>query len=179
MDTHEIGNLFVIGFKGTQFTPEVRDLMDSLRPSGVILFSRNIEDTAQTAQLNYDLQSHAQTEWGEGIFIGVDQEGGRVRRLRDPYREFPPALQLASSQQPEEAVREFARVTAHEIGLAGFNLDFVPVLDVLGRDEVDKTCFAPGQNSNGNYAGRRDYPLRKALSRAWGNRCRFAQGPSR
>jgi beta-N-acetylhexosaminidase len=149
MDAHEIGNLFVIGFKGTQFTPEVRNLMDSLRPSGVILFSRNIADPTQTAQLNHDLQSHAQTQWGEGIFIGVDQEGGRVRRLRDPFQEFPPALQLASSQQPEEAVREFARVTAHEIGLAGFNLDFVPVLDVLGRDGVDKTSVI-GDRSYGH-----------------------------
>lgn len=149
MDTREIGKLFVIGFNGTQFTPEVRDLMDDLRPSGVILFSRNIEDPVQTAQLNHDLQHHSQTRWGEGIFIGVDQEGGRVRRLREPYRSFPPALELASSREPEEAVRDFARVTAREIRLVGFNLDFVPVLDVVSQEEVDKTSVI-GDRSYGH-----------------------------
>jgi beta-glucosidase-like glycosyl hydrolase len=46
---------------------------------------------------------------------------------------------LASFQEPQEAVRDFARVTARELGLVGFNLDFVPVLDVLGQDHVDKS----------------------------------------
>ena len=115
MNAQDIGKLFVIGFNGTLFTSEVRDLIDDLSPSGVVLFSRNIEDPIQTAELNRDLQSYAQKRWGEGIFIGVDQEGGRVRRLREPFQVFPPALELASFQEPEEAVRDFARVTAREI----------------------------------------------------------------
>jgi beta-N-acetylhexosaminidase len=65
MNAQEIGNLFVIGFNGTLFTPEVRDLIDNLHPSGVVLFSRNIEDPAQTAELNLDLQNYAE-EMGEG-----------------------------------------------------------------------------------------------------------------
>jgi beta-N-acetylhexosaminidase len=149
MDAQEIGQLFVIGFNGTRFTPEVRDLLDNLHPSGVILFSRNIEDPVQTAQLNHDLQNHAKTMWGDGIFIGVDQEGGRVRRLREPFRTFPPALELASSRAPEEAVSEFARVTAREIGLVGFNLDFVPVLDVVSQEEIDKASVI-GDRSYGH-----------------------------
>lgn len=139
MDAPKIGNLFFIGFNGTEFTPDVRDLIDDLHPSGVILFSRNIVDPVQTAELNHDLQSHAQSRWGHGIFIGVDQEGGRVRRLREPFRAFPPALELASSPDPEEAVREFARVTARETRLVGFNLDFVPVLDVLRSEETERS----------------------------------------
>ncbi|MGO9570898.1 MAG: beta-N-acetylhexosaminidase [Desulfomonilaceae bacterium] len=139
MDAQEIGNLFLVGFNGTALTSEVRGLIDDLNPSGVVLFSRNIVDPSQTAQLNHDLQRHARTQWGEGIFIGVDQEGGRVRRLREPFLAFPPALELATSQEPEEAVRDFARVTARETALVGFNLDFVPVLDVLGEDETDKS----------------------------------------
>ena len=57
MNAQDIGKLFVIGFNGTRFTPEVRDLIDDLSPSGVVLFSRNIEDPIQTAELNRDLQS--------------------------------------------------------------------------------------------------------------------------
>jgi beta-N-acetylhexosaminidase len=149
MDAREIGKLFVIGFDGTVFTREVRELIDNLNPSGVIVFSRNIEDPVQTAQLNHDLQSHAQMRWSEGLLIGVDQEGGRVRRLREPFRAFPPALQLAASPEPEAEVRNFARVTAGEIRMVGFNLNFVPVLDVLNQKEIDKSSVI-GDRSYGD-----------------------------
>lgn len=131
MDLREIGQLFMVGIPGTSFSSEVRDLIDDLNPCGVILFARNIEHPVQTAELTHDLQQHALVGSHQGLFIGVDQEGGRVRRLLEPYTAFPPALSLANSRDPEDAVRRFAQVTAREIRLAGFNLDFVPVLDVL------------------------------------------------
>lgn len=131
MDLQEIGNLFIIGFHGTHFTREARNLLDALNPCGVILFSRNVQSPLQTAQLNHDLQAHYHERSREGLFIGVDQEGGRVRRLREPFSVFPAALELVLSADPNEAVREFAATTARELRLAGFNLDFVPVLDVV------------------------------------------------
>ena len=134
MNEQDIGNLFMIGFEGPRFTSEVRDFIDELNPCGVILFARNIQDPEQLAGLNHDLQAHATDRNSEGIFIGVDQEGGRVRRLRKPFAEFGPAFQLASSHDPKEAVRQFARVTADQLRLVGFNLDFAPVLDVLGTN---------------------------------------------
>ena len=84
-----------------------------------------------------------------GIFIGVDQEGGRVRRLKEPFANSGPAFELASSQKPEEAVRRFARVTAEELRLVGFNLDFVPVLDVLGP-KIDPDDSVIGDRSYGS-----------------------------
>jgi beta-N-acetylhexosaminidase len=134
MNERDIGKLFMIGFEGPLFTRAVRDFIDEVNPCGVILFARNIQDPQQLAGLNHDLQAHAKDRDSEGIFIGVDQEGGRVRRLRKPFAEFGSAFQLASSQDPEEAVRQFARVTADELRLVGFNLDFAPVLDVLGSN---------------------------------------------
>jgi beta-N-acetylhexosaminidase len=72
----------------------------------------------------------------------VDQEGGRVRRLREPFTVFPCMMDLAKSDRPDESIREFARVTAREIRLAGFTLDFVPVLDVVtDRDELDESVI--------------------------------------
>ncbi len=125
----------MVGFHGTDRSPEIRDFLDDLNPCGVILFARNIENPEQTARLNREIQTHALQKSREGVFIGVDQEGGRVRRLREPYTEFPPALTLAASKNPEAAVREFGLVTAREIRLVGFNTDFVPVMDVLGQRE--------------------------------------------
>ncbi len=148
MDLRELGGLFMVGFEGTRFDPELRDFLDELRPAGVILFARNIEDPRQVALLNRGIQSHCIDRHGEGILIGVDQEGGRVRRLREPFAGFPPALELASAPNPEAAVRGFAQITAEELRLAGFNLDFAPVLDVV-RDPVDLGSSVIGDRSFG------------------------------
>jgi beta-N-acetylhexosaminidase len=140
MNLWEIGNLFTIGFEGTEFSSELRSLLEDLNPSGVILFSRNIEDPAQVARLNGDIQRFGSAS--RGLLIGVDQEGGRVRRLREPFTFFPPALEMISGKEPEAVVRDFARTTAREIALVGFNLDFVPVLDVLSHpDELHSSVI--------------------------------------
>ncbi len=133
MDEREIGNLFMIGFEGTSLTPSVEKLVDEINPCGVILFSRNVVDPLQIASLNSSLQRHFLERKSESIFIAVDQEGGRVQRLKEPFTIAPPAYELASEQDPDEAVRRYARVTAQEMALVGFNLDFVPVLDVLAK----------------------------------------------
>ena len=142
----------MVGFRGTRLNPEVRDLIDDLNPCGVILFSRNIEDPAQIANLNSDLQRHRTDRGLDRLFIGVDQEGGRVRRLTEPFTVFPTALELASSDDPEAAVEDFARTTARELRLVGFNLDFVPVLDVVKRRQ-DLATSVIGDRSYGPDAG--------------------------
>jgi len=125
----------MVGFAGTEFTSEVRELVEDLNPGGVILFARNIESPLQIARLNHELQRHALSRHSQGLFVGVDQEGGRVRRLPEPFAVFPPALRMASSPEPEAAVRQFALTTARELRLTGFNVDFVPVMDVLAMLE--------------------------------------------
>lgn len=138
MDLRKLGSLFMVGFHGQEFSPELRDLLEDLNPCGVILFSRNIHDHGQVAQLTHDLQSHAQKQSSQGLLIGVDQEAGRVRRLLEPFSRFPPALHMARSDDPEVAVREFAEVTARELRLVGFNVNFVPVLDVLASPNTSE-----------------------------------------
>lgn len=136
MTQRDMGAFFLVGFNGTEFDGEARDFLEEMNPAGVILFKRNIEGPIQVAQLTRALQEHAHRRGGRPWFIGVDQEGGRVARLREPFTVFPPALALARSDDPAAAVREFALVTAAELRLAGFNLDFVPVLDVTGRPDA-------------------------------------------
>jgi beta-N-acetylhexosaminidase len=135
MDEHELGNLFMIGFDGKQFNAELRNLLDELNPAGIVLFSRNIEDPFQVAELTTALQEHAKKSQPDGLFIGVDQEGGRVARFRHPFKEFPPMLELASSDDPEGQVAAFAETTARELRMVGVNLDFAPVMDVLSYTE--------------------------------------------
>jgi beta-N-acetylhexosaminidase len=148
MDVKDLGKLFLVGFFGTRFTSELSDFLDELHPCGVILFGRNIEDPVQLATLNHDIQRHWLKRTGRGLFIGVDQEGGRVRRLKEPFTVFPAARDLAQRPDLSHAVREFSRITARELRLVGINLDFVPVLDVLDRS-IDDAASVIGDRSFG------------------------------
>lgn len=133
IDERTIGELFMVGFTGTSATGELRDMLYELNPAGVVLFARNIEDPVQVARLTHELQAYARELGREGLLIAVDQEGGRVNRVREPFPVFPAALELAGASDPEAAVLDFARVTALGLRMLGINLDFVPVMDVPER----------------------------------------------
>jgi len=107
-------------------TPEIRSLAREFSLGGVILFSRNIEAPEQVAELSYDLQQLA----GETpLWVSVDQEGGRVARLRKPFTEWPPMAVLGRSQDTGLA-RRFAAALAAELRAVGITLDYAPVLDI-------------------------------------------------
>ena len=83
----EVAGLFIVGFQGKSPSPEVLGLLDR-GVHGVILFSRNVEDAEQVATLVAELKRRA----GRPLLVAVDQEGGRVARLRAPqgFTELPP-----------------------------------------------------------------------------------------
>ncbi|MFH0960951.1 MAG: beta-N-acetylhexosaminidase [Pseudomonadota bacterium] len=145
----DYGRLFMIGFYGTEFCPELAEFIDSTNPCGVILFGRNIIEPRQVAELNFSMQKFAISKLGRPILIGVDQEGGRVKRLKAPFSEFPPAMDMASGANPNDAIHRFASTTAIELKLVGFNLDFIPVLDVLGEN-IDLQGTVIGDRSFGS-----------------------------
>lgn len=130
-------------------TTDLRSLLVNLKPAGVILFSRNVESPEQVAKLNHDLQTVALDNWSEGLLIGVDQEGGRVRRLSFPFLSCPPARQLALSTNPENLIRSYSTITAHQLRLVGFNTNFVPVLDLVDESSHDAGSVI-GDRSYGN-----------------------------
>lgn len=144
-----IGYLLMVGIQGTTLDSSTIDFLAEIRPNGVILFSRNVESPGQVAELNRDLQLLAQSMGIDPFFISVDQEGGRVRRLRKPFSEFPPSWEMAMSSEPETTVANFASQTAAELRLAGFNLDFVPVLDVVDEN-VELKSTVIGDRSFGS-----------------------------
>jgi beta-N-acetylhexosaminidase len=112
----------IIGIAGKELSPEERALLRDLPPLGIILFSRNVSDPAQLA----DLISTIRAALPQALLM-VDQEGGRVARLKPPHwRAHPPA-------RAHETARA-AWLTGALIGLdcraAGFDLVAAPVLDV-------------------------------------------------
>jgi len=125
-----IGRLFMAGIPGPDLDAQTEDLIRNWGLGGVILFSRNIEDPVQVAALCGALQkcSHRYNEIP--LFLAVDQEGGRVARLRAPFEEFPGQTAIGQAEDPVKAALEFARVTADEMGMVGLNMNLTPVLDV-------------------------------------------------
>ncbi|MCX5872880.1 MAG: beta-N-acetylhexosaminidase [Deltaproteobacteria bacterium] len=145
----DFGRLFMVGFYGSEFSLELQAFIDAINPCGVILFARNILDPGQVAELNFAIQKFSIERLGRPILIGVDQEGGRVKRVKAPFSEFPPVMVMAGGESPEETIRRYAEITARELILVGFNLDFTPVLDVLG-DGIDPANTVIGDRSFGS-----------------------------
>ena len=122
------------GMPGTQVDTVTESLIRDFCLGGVILFSRNIKDPVQVALLCRDLQRLALKFHGIPLFIAVDQEGGRVARLKKPFTIFPGNQAIGEDDDPVSRAVEFARVTSNEMSLVGINMNFAPVLDVCGEN---------------------------------------------
>ena len=127
----EIGQLLIGSLPGTTITPEMRSLAREFQLGGVTLFKRNIEAPEQVAELNHDLQSLSSEL---PLWVAIDQEGGRVARLRAPFTEWPPMATLGRSGDDKLAFR-FAAALAAELKAVGITLDYAPVLDIHTNPE--------------------------------------------
>ncbi len=123
------GQLLMVGLPGPRLDPVARELVRDLKVGGVIFFARNIEAPAQVWELTRDLQREALAATGRPLLIAVDQEGGRVQRLKAPFTLIPPARELGRTATPGE-VEELSRLVARELALVGINVNLAPVLDV-------------------------------------------------
>ncbi|MGE5359513.1 MAG: beta-N-acetylhexosaminidase, partial [Bacteroidales bacterium] len=103
-----------------------KSLAREFQLGGVVLFARNVQAPEQVAELVHGLR---QLGDDEPPWVAVDQEGGRVARLRKPFTEWPPMATLGRLADPRVAER-FARALADELLAVGISLDFAPVLDV-------------------------------------------------
>jgi beta-N-acetylhexosaminidase len=121
-----IGQLLIAGFDGHALPVELASLAREFSLGGVVLFARNIGEPEQIAELCYDASRLIPDL---PLWVSVDQEGGRVARLKAPFTEWPTMATIGRSGDPGLAER-FARAMASELRAVGINLDFAPVLDV-------------------------------------------------
>lgn len=122
----DVGDLFVTGFEGKGVDRELERFFKTTHVGGVILFKGNLGGPEQAWNLCAQLRRAA----GPGVLIGVDQEGGRVQRLKDPpFTRVPPMSLVGRTGSPDVA-RRVGRILATELGALGFTLDFAPVLDL-------------------------------------------------
>jgi len=120
--TQKIGRLFIGGIPGPELDTNTIRLIKNYHLGGIILFSRNIEDPIQLARLCRDIQKVAMANSGYPLFLAIDQEGGRVARLKQPFSQFPGNAGIGESN--------FASITAREMSLVGLNMNMAPVIDV-------------------------------------------------
>jgi len=129
--------VLMLDIHGTVLSAEDIELLQHPHVGGVILFSRNIGEPEQVLELTSAIRRQRPE-----ILLAVDQEGGRVQRLRDGFTRLPPMLMFGHQwrKQPEHTVRlvhDCGWLMASEVLAAGFDFSFAPVLDLYtGLSEV-------------------------------------------
>lgn len=122
-----LGQLMLFGFEGTKATPELKAFLRETGLGGVILFKRNVENPRQLKRLIAELQDAAERP----LIVAIDQEGGRVARLAEPFTKLPPMARLgAAAESDDDLAFQVGRVLGRELAAIGVNTDFAPVLDV-------------------------------------------------
>jgi beta-N-acetylhexosaminidase len=120
-----IGQLLIIGFDGTEMSPQLASLLTRIQPAGVILFARNITGAEETHRLLRACQKHVATP----LFTCVDLEGGTVDRFRNVLGPAPSPAQVFATGR-RELFRKHGRIIGTNCRALGFNVDFAPALDL-------------------------------------------------
>jgi beta-N-acetylhexosaminidase len=134
MKSHSLGQLILTGVPGKELDSQAERLFRRVQPGGFILFARNVENPAQLRKLIDHLRGLSKIE----PIITIDQEGGRVSRLRLIGNEPPNAQQLRDKNDID-FIRRHGDITGRLLRLFGFNLDLCPVLDISFNDDADNS----------------------------------------
>lgn len=116
----------MVGFEGTGLNEDLKDLINRLKIGGIILFAGNLKSPDQIKELCRSIQDYAKICQQPPLFIAVDQEGGQVARLQEPFTIFPGNPHMKT----EEDAVHFAEITAAELNQVGINMNMAPVMDV-------------------------------------------------
>ncbi|HET9801319.1 MAG TPA: glycoside hydrolase family 3 N-terminal domain-containing protein [Chthoniobacterales bacterium] len=134
MNDSSLGQLILCGVPGKELDAASAEMFRRVQPGGFILFGRNIESAPQLRKLIDDLRDLSAAE----PIITIDQEGGRVSRLRLIGSEPPNAQQLRDKDDVD-LIRRHGEITGRLLRVFGFNLDLCPVLDISFDDNADNS----------------------------------------
>ncbi len=125
----------IFGIGGQSLSPAEKEFFDIHQPYGFILFARNIADPAQVAQLVQELKDSVQHKF---VPILIDQEGGRVCRLKPPlWPIHPPCGDFENTPSPEQAAYVAGQSIAQELERLGINVNCAPLIDVRQKGAHD------------------------------------------
>ena len=135
----KVGQLLFLGFGGTVMDETIARFLKDKKPGGVALFSRNVKTVPQTLKLIRDVRKYDPA--GIPMYVAVDQEGGRVVRLRQNVT-VPPANMAVGATGSVELAREVGRSMGEDLALLGFNMNFAPVLDVNSKPKESRDRYS-------------------------------------
>ena len=124
----KVGQILMCPIHGDSFSPEMKDFLEETKIGGVILYkwANTLTSPDKIKLLTQKLQIHSLDNTKLPLFIGIDEEGGRVERLGIP---FPSAEELGKTLEPKNACS-----IGGEIGMVlrdlGINVNFAPVVDI-------------------------------------------------
>ena len=130
--SEKIGQMIVISYRTLEYTEELNNILNIVKPGGFILFSENISTYDETTKYISKLKSMADIP----LLIGIDQEGGRVQRIKKlsdaNVLEIPSMYSLGKTGN-KELSKSVGKVLASEIATFGINLDYAPSLDIFSN----------------------------------------------
>jgi beta-N-acetylhexosaminidase len=125
-----VGERFMVGFHGQAASPDIKRMIREYGVGHVVLFERNVDAPEQVAELVRELQVVARDAGHTlPLLLAVDQEGGRVARLREPWTVWPP-MRAVGRIGSEEVARKVGAALAAELSACGIRYDFAPDVDV-------------------------------------------------
>ncbi|WML48525.1 beta-N-acetylhexosaminidase [Neobacillus sp. PS3-34] len=126
----KIGQMILTGISGTTMDANAKKLINQYHVGGIIFYKNNLATPAQTIQLVNQMK--AENSSNLPLFLGVDQEGGRVTRLPGGIANFPPNNKIGQVNNPAFSYK-VGTLLGHELREFGLNLDFAPVLDITSN----------------------------------------------
>lgn len=152
MGSRQIGQFLLTGVPGPELDADTARRFKALQPGGFILFGRNIKSPEQLRKLIDDLRDLSAVE----PIVTIDQEGGRVSRLRLIGSEPPNAQQLREKGD-RKLIARHGQLTGQLLRLFGFNLNLCPVLDISYDDMADNSlkgrCYGTNPQQVVDFAG--------------------------
>jgi len=130
----QIGQFFFIGLSGTELDEEARELIEEIKPGGIILFGRNVEAADQVRKLLDDARAILPVP----PLCGIDQEGGLVDRLRNIFPAMPSARAIRQHGDLAGA-RTLGRVTGEVLRMMGLGINFAPVMSIITQERSQLT----------------------------------------
>ena len=141
----KLGQMMIFGFHGTTTNADIEYMLQNYHTGGIILFDRNMENKAQVEKLTAALQVINPSK--VPLFFAIDEEGGRVARMKENLTPPPSQEEIGNSDDPTLAYR-YANSIAQELKAIGINLNFAPVADVGTKDT---RSFSSDSNTVANF----------------------------
>lgn len=123
----KVGQMIFAGIKGTDITNETKKIISTHQVGGIILFKDNLKNANQSVSLLNAIKQE-NTNNKVPLFLGVDEEGGRISRL--PELTKLPTNEELGKRNDISLSYNIGKLLGKELSAFGFNLDFAPVLDI-------------------------------------------------